>query len=279
MNQPIYEPSRIALAPLTVWGISPPELVTVASEAAYDAIGVKLYSAKARAMPHPMAAGSPMMKETLARLSDTGLSVLDVETFYLEPGMTFDAFGALLDAAAELGAENLLVGVGTPDLSEAGAQFGRLCELARPYGLTPCLEFFPAWIGVPDLARARAILACANHPAGRLLLDTLHAHRTGLSPTQLHDLAPGELCYVQLSDASANEPTDPAALELEAMQGRLLPGEGVIALDQFLAAVEPGLPVSIEVPVRERLGLDDAHVHATACMAAARRVFAGVRPA
>ncbi len=279
MKQPLYDPALIALAPLTVWGISPPELVTVASEAGYDAIGIKLYSAKARAMPHPMAVGSPMMKETLARLSGTGLRVLDIETFYLEAGMTFDAFGALLDAAAELGAENLLVGVATRDLSEAGAQFGRLCELARPYGLTPCLEFFPAWHGVQDLARARAILACANHPAGRLLLDTLHAHRTGLSPARLRELPPGELRYVQLSDASASEPTDLTALEQEAMRGRLLPGEGVIALDEFLGAVEPGLPVSIEVPVRERLGLDDARIHAKACMAAARRVFAGARPA
>jgi hypothetical protein len=45
-------------------------------------------------------------------------------------------------------------------------------------------------------------------------------------------------------------PTDTPALIREARTGRLLPGEGVLPLNDLVAALPPGVPLAIEAPCR-----------------------------
>ncbi len=75
----------IGIAHLTLLRLAPPELVTVAAAAGYDFVGIRVKGVTDGERQYPMEPGSPMSKETLRRLDDTGLTVRDVEILTLRP--------------------------------------------------------------------------------------------------------------------------------------------------------------------------------------------------
>lgn len=267
-------PSRLrVLAPLTTWGISPVELVTVAAAAGYDAVGIKIYSSMQGSMTFPMAPGSPLLREIRARLADTGLSVWDVETFLITPDQPVRTLLPLLETAAALGARHMLCGSMITDPQEGAARFAELCDLAAPLGLSANLEFFAPWTGSSDLPSALATVSAAGRANGKVLIDTLHAWRTGVTTEALRALPAERLAYAQICDAPQAAPTDLAARVREAMEQRLLPGEGSIPLVEMLRALPPLLPVSVEVPRQSSMTLEQAQVHARAALAATDRIL------
>jgi len=102
-------------------------------------------------------------------------------------------------------------------------------------------------------AQARALLEAAGADDAGVLVDALHLARAGGRPADLDALGPGRLPYVQLCDAASAAPadTDPEGLRravAEAVGHRLPPGEGVLPLADLLSRIDPGAPVSLEVP-------------------------------
>ena len=75
----------IGIAHLTLLRLAPPELVTVAAAAGDDFVGIRVKADNDGERQYPMEPGSPMSKETLRRLDDTGLTVRDVEILTLRP--------------------------------------------------------------------------------------------------------------------------------------------------------------------------------------------------
>ena len=261
------------LAPLTVWGISPVDLVRVAASSGYDAVGIKIYSAMQAAMPFPLTPGSALMRELQAALADTGLTVWDVETFLLEPQRPVRELQPLLDIAAHLSARHLLCGSMITDPQQGAEHFAELCDLAAPLELSANLEFFVSWPGASDLPGALATVVAADRPNGKLLIDTLHAWRSHVSPQMLQALPAERLGYVQICDAASTPPPDLAARVREAMEQRLLPGTGSIPLVAMLQALPRHLPVSVEVPCQPHMTLAQAHAHASAALQATDRVL------
>ena len=80
-----------------------------------------------------------------------------------------------------------------------------------------------------------------------MLVDNLHLSRAGHVPADLTEVDPHLLPYIQVCDAPF-QPADPGipALLHEALNGRLLPGEGGLPIDELLAAV-PAVPISLEL--------------------------------
>ncbi len=267
------KPRLRVLAPLTVWGISPVELISVAAAAGYDAVGIKIYSSMQGAMTFPVAPGSRLAQDIRARLADTGLTVWDVETFLISPDSPVKSLLPLLEAAAAIGARHLLCGSVIRNPQEGAAKFAELCDLAAPLGLTANLEFFSPWIGASDLPSALATVSAANRANGKVLLDTLHCWRTGVSTQALCAVPTERLAYAQVCDAPQAAPATPEDRVREAMEGRLLPGEGDIPLVDMLRALPPGLPVSVEVPRQAHMNLEQAHVHAKAALAATDQIL------
>ena len=68
---------------LTLLGVSPPDLVTVAAAAGFDAVGLRISPAADGERPWPVWPGSPMLAETIRRCADTGIRVLDAEAVRL----------------------------------------------------------------------------------------------------------------------------------------------------------------------------------------------------
>ena len=97
-----------SLAPLTAIQLTPPELVDAASRTGYDGVGLRLSPFRPGEAQHPMFGDAPMLRETEARLRDTGLSVLDIEVMLLTPERDVRDFEAVFETGKRLGAQHAL---------------------------------------------------------------------------------------------------------------------------------------------------------------------------
>jgi sugar phosphate isomerase/epimerase len=237
----------LSLANLTVPDADPLRQIEAAADAGFDAVGLCLNPSDRRgAILVRDAAQRRLAKE---RLSERQISVLDVEIFPLEPQTEVAALLPVLEASAALGARFILVTGNDGDEARACDNYAALCELAAPLGLRPMLEFI-TWRPLRDIDQARRWLRRAGHPAGGICVDALHLFRSGGTVADLRIDAKA-IGYVQLCDAAALDSAkalSDAELMHEARNDRRLPGQGVLPLGAFLAALPPDLPISVEVP-------------------------------
>src|SRR5262245_17037386 len=131
----------ISLAHLTVLDTTPPELVTVAAAAGFRTIGIRLTATPSVGVPpYDMLREGPLLRETLLRLRDTGVSVLDTEFLRFEPERPVDVPEGFLEVSARLDAKNVLVMSALPGEADTIARFAALCDRAATYDLHVCLE-------------------------------------------------------------------------------------------------------------------------------------------
>jgi sugar phosphate isomerase/epimerase len=242
----------ISLAHLTVLDTTPPELITVAAAAGFRTVGIRLTATPSVGVPpYDVLHEGPLLRETLRRMADTGVSVLDTEFLRFEPDRPVGVPEGFLEVSARLGAKNVLVMSAEPDEARTLERFGDLCDRAASYGLQVCLEF-AIYTGVRTLAHAAQMVARSKRPNASVLVDALHFSRSGGLPAHIRDVDPALFRYAQICDASADMPgpTDTPALIREARTGRLLPGEGVLPLRELVAALPAGVPLAIEAPCR-----------------------------
>jgi sugar phosphate isomerase/epimerase len=242
----------ISLAHLTVLDTTPPELVAVAAAAGFRSIGIRLTATPSVGVPpYDMLHEGPMLRETLERMADTGVSVLDTEFLRFEPDQPVGIPEGFLEVSARLGAKHVLVMSAEPDEARTIDRFGDLCDRAAQYGLYVGLEF-AVYTGVRTLAHAAQIVGKAKRANASVLVDALHFSRSGGIPAHIRAADPSLFRYAQICDASLDMPgpTDTPNLIREARTGRLLPGEGVLPLAELVAALPAGAPLAIEAPCR-----------------------------
>jgi sugar phosphate isomerase/epimerase len=180
-------------------------------------------------------------QEVRRRLDDTGLVALDMEPVFVTPDG--DHGDRMVEAAAVVGARNLLVVARGVDEARFIERFGELCDLAAPHGIGCSVEFM-AFMSTRSLADALAVLDAVDRPNGAVLIDNLHLDRTGGSVDDVRSIAPSRLPYVQLCDA----PSEPGQnLVVEALDGRLVLGAGALPIGPLLAALPAHTACSMEI--------------------------------
>jgi len=245
-------PRPISLAHLTILDTTPPELVSVAAAAGFRTIGIRLTATPSVGVPpYDCLHDGPLLRETLARMADTGVSVLDTEFLRFEPELPVGIPEGFLEVSARLGAKYVLVMSAEPVEACTLERFVDLCDRAAQYRLNVCLEF-AIYTGVRTLAHADEMVARSKCDNAFVLIDALHFSRSGGLPAHVGTIAPARFRYAQICDAGPDmpAPTDTPALIREARTGRLLPGEGVLPLKELVAALPPDLPLAIEAPCR-----------------------------
>ena len=243
---------EISLAHLTVLDTTPPELVTVAAAAGFRTIGIRLTATPSVGVPpYDILHDGPLLRETLRRLADTGVSVLDTEFLRFEPEYPVGIPDGFLEVSARLGAHNVVVMSAEPDEVRTLERFCELCDRAAQYGLHVGLEF-AIYTGVRTLAHAAQVVARSKRPNASVLIDALHFSRSGGIPAHVAQIDPALLRYAQICDAAPEMPGpgDTPALIREARTGRLLPGEGVLPLRELVAALPATAPLAVEAPCR-----------------------------
>jgi sugar phosphate isomerase/epimerase len=247
------DPRLLSIAHLTVLDATPPELVTAAAGAGFDAVGIRVWPG-ADEPAYPMLGDTPMMGETIARLADTGTSVLDVEVLRLRPDSRMDDALRILDAGARLQARGVLVICNDPEEDRLVERFAAVCEAAGARGLRACLEFM-IFSSVKTIADAQRVLNRAGHPAGAILVDALHLQRSGGTPADVSAVAPERLPYAQLCDGPFQPILPDSAVALtEARTGRLFPGDGELPLAELLGVLPAGASLAVEAPVADLAG-------------------------
>ncbi|MFT4115234.1 MAG: sugar phosphate isomerase/epimerase [Bradyrhizobium sp.] len=241
--------NKRALAQLTVLELNPPETVTAGAEAGFDAVGLRLHPVRPDDTVYPMNGDTPMMRETLARMGDTGITILDLEVMRLVREKDPKDFLPFFETGQRLGASRVLTLIDERDDGLSTELLARAADLAAPFGLTLGLEFMP-WIGVNNLAQATKIAKAAGRKNVGLLVDSLHLSRSGGSPKDLASVPADLISFAQICDAPAAIPPNLDAIADEAKFERLMPGEGGLPLREFLAGLPSGIPISVEAPLR-----------------------------
>ncbi len=258
----------ISLAAGNVQEFPPADMVTAAAAAGFDCTGIWVEPAEWTA---------DTGREVRLRLDDAGIGVLDVEVIWIHAGKPLDDLKRIIDVGGEIGAGYGLVVSSDEDDDGTKRAFAELCDHAQGAGLTLVLEFLPI-TAVRTLQQAVDIVSDVARPNGRLLIDTLHLARTGGSVEAVRALDPALFPYLQIADAPLKAPgTDYDSLLHEAVDGRLLPGEGELPIRELLAVLPGRLALSPEI--RSRLLRDqypDIVDRARAIADATRRFIAGL---
>ncbi len=267
-----------SMAYLTATAFTAPQAVEVAAEVGYQQVGLRLLPNGAGAIFQPMLDAPDVLRETLARLKDTGVQVYDLEIIRI--GANFDpyAFQRLFELGAQLGAKAVLVAGDDTDLARLAASYAKLCEVMQPYGLTADLEFMP-WTAVHNANTALSVIRAAGTPANAgILVDGIHFGRSHTTLADIAALPPSLLHYAQLCDATPGTSFTEAELIHTARVQRFLPGEGGIDLTGLFNALPRTLPVSVEIPSEPLIAQMGPKAWARHCLEASKAFVAGLNP-
>ncbi|MDE1165624.1 MAG: TIM barrel protein [Pseudomonas sp.] len=258
-----------ALAQLTALACNPAQMVDLAARTGYDQAGVRLLPVAPGAVAYNLMDDPALLRETLARMDDTGVKIFDLELIRIGEGFDVERYLPFFEVGARLGAQAVLVAGDDPDHARMVDHYAALCDAMQPYGLSADLEFMP-WTAVRDLDTALHIVNAADRPNGGILVDALHFDRSNSRIEQLADIPAHWLHYAQICDGPAQRPTTNEGLIKAARSERLLPGEGAIDLKRLWQALPQDLPVSVEIPHDVRVAQMGVEAWARAALVAAK---------
>lgn len=233
---------------LTALDLDPAAFVRAAAAAGFVSVSLRTIHV---AGGEPAWAAAPLDAAALGRLAaDLGVAVHAIEAVAIGPGSPADPAGLdhALDDGAELGAAWCYAFVDDDDVPRRRDAIAAIAERCAARGMRLLVEAMP-YRGVrTSLEAARDT---ADAPAAGVLVDTLHASRTGETASTIATLA-DRVPVLQLCDAPAAPPAaspDPALhpYQYEARHARRLPGDGGLPLADFVAALPDAL-VTVEAP-------------------------------
>ena len=263
---------QFTLAYLTTAPLGAPEALLLAHKLGYYAVGIRLAPLTPGGDFSPLGENPVLLRQTIDRIKDTGVTVFDVEGVRLDEQFRSGSFDRQLAVAGELGAKAISVIGDDPDERRLVDAFAGICDAAAPYHLAVALEFMP-YSRVPDSNSALRILRQVQRSNAKILFDFLHANRSKMTREDLAAIPREWLSHAQLCDAPAEIPTTREGLIHTARRGRLLPGAGGIDVRDMVQDLPDGLPLSIEIPNAEQLALHGTEEWARLALSATRRAL------
>ena len=264
---------------LTALNLKPEDLAIQAHRAGYSAIGIRINPISKGSVAYPYKAGSAEIKAFKNLLNDLGMRVQGVDGFALNSFTDPMQFQAIFDTCGELGIKSLCICGDAPDKEKFANMFGKLCDMAAPYGFRIDLEFM-AWRTIGTLEQAYELVKMADRKNGTIAVDSLHLYRSGGTAADIDKVPARFLGDIHLCDAVRTPPIDMKLIQMvregranldstsgtpkgfeglvrEAREGRLLPGDGELPLVDFMKHMPRSCAIGVEVPVP---GLDSQTV-------------------
>lgn len=260
----------LSLHQLTALALSPAGLIDLAADLGCSHVGLFTCLPPGIATRFPCISTDQQEAVVAERLQARGVRLNNAEVFALRAGIELDGYREGLQRASRLGARVATVHIHEPSPVLARTMLAQFCDLAAEQGLRAALEF-TSFSGVRSLDAALDLLDQLQHPAVCVALDALHFFRNGGRPSQLQDLRPGQIGYLQLCDGPLQAPDD---LYHEAVAARRIPGAGDFPLVELLVQAGPEVMLDVEVP-RQADQINGSSVTdcAAAAVTAARQIM------
>jgi sugar phosphate isomerase/epimerase len=224
----------LLLAAGSMLDADPLTLIDAAAGAGFDGVGLRLTSDA-----DGLVARDADLAAYVERARQQRIAIHDVEVHRIDSTKTDPA--PLIEAAATLGAEAVLVVSDLADVHGTERALGAFADRCRSAGVVAAVEYM-AWTTPSSPALA---VRLAEVTGAQIVVDVLHHHRLGASAAELADVvASGLLAWVQLADGVAGHPAD---LIDEARHHRLPPGEGELPLVELLDALAGDVTFTVEV--------------------------------
>ena len=243
----------ISLAHPTLPDLSPPELVHVAANTGYDAVGFRVVGLDAKTAEASIFKDEALLRATAAALESSGVSVLDVEVIAIGPDTRAADFRPLFEAGSRLGARYVVAVSMDSDEARVIQRYGELCTLAQTYGLGIAFEFMMRG-GIRTLDAAHRVVTGAGCSNGGVLVDALHFYRAGTTVADLAGLDPGLFPYMQINDVQDLEAARSASPS--ASVRKVLPGTGDLRLSELLQPLPNGIPIAVVKVDYDSVGVD-----------------------
>lgn len=245
---------RVGIEFISVLGLDPIRFIDTARELDCRWVGMGLEpiaSCKGIDANWSLRKDAALRKNLIAVMRAQGVGISVAEGFVALPGVDFPALAAPdLEIFAELGATRANFLTVDADTARATDQCAKFVELAATFGMSTTIEFLPGLPLVNDLPSALGMIEAVGRPDLRVLLDAMHVFRSGASVSDIANLDPAVIGYVQLCDVPLSAaPEDYAD---EARFERLPPGEGELPLQAFVDALPTDVFVGLELPMRSR---------------------------
>lgn len=270
---------KFSLAYLTLPGVDPVNQIRIAKETGYDYVGLRTIPMHLPSEPKFIMHEDPVLfQQTKKALQEYGIELWDIELARIRPDLDVNEYEPAFEAAAALGAKNVLSSIWTRNKYYYTQQTGYVAEMAKKYGLNVNIEFLP-WAGVRNLQEAITLLDNLQMDNLYIMLDTLHAGRAGVTAEEIRRTDPKYFQYIHICDGPAGPNGDPVLDDIEdermlhtARSARLYPGEGIMDIAGMVKAL-PELTISIELPNLMRIRELSMEGHAKECLEATKFYF------
>ena len=207
---------------------------------------------------------TPANKKVLkTAIRDTGLLVANIDPFIILANTNISDFIPKLELGVDIGAQGLSAVLLDTNEQRTIDRLGELCGLSRRLGLRVAIEFMalsPAW---NTLEKAVELIRLLNCPNLGLSIDLLHLIRSGGTIADVAGVAPELIYNVQLCDSM--DLGCHADYGVEAMAGRLAPGDGRFPLAELIDVLPANLMLELEVPQSGNRPAQERVRHAVAC--------------
>lgn len=262
-----------SLAYLTLPGTHPLDQIQIAALCGYQGVGLRTLSQNWPTDKTWSLSNPDLFKEIKNTLHDTGIKLFDIELGRIASGVSVSDFETDFAKAEELGAQYVTASVWTDDQLFAKSEFKKMAKLAALYHLTLAVEFVP-FSAIKDLGQTLQWMAEVQEPNVKILVDVLHAYRTGITATQLQKLRPNQIGCVHLCDGPAFIPPlgHPDMIGVT-RSGRLYPGDGAIPIHKILKNMPLPPYYAIELPNQEEMAKRGKIGHAKNCLERMKAYF------
>jgi sugar phosphate isomerase/epimerase len=228
--------NKLINSPQNLGTTAPMDYVYATRNAGYEAIGIRLYRAPGRTYNFNPIVGYPaLMRDVKKAISELGLEMYDIYSYYLQPEMEWDIIMPTLDFAGELGAKYLLVIGDDDEWNRMCDNMARICEKIKPMGIRAVIEAYATKL-TPMATAVKFCEDCKAYDVG-LCMDPRQGFRDEkeYSNVALKDVDRALLPYAQINDSTPY-----------GTNNGILPGEGQVPLFEYLDALPEGIDLSTE---------------------------------
>jgi len=237
----------LGLDHLSVNSMPPLDFARLAAQAGYQSLSLfsECLSINPFAFPYWSLVDDAALRRDLRHvLDDLGIGVVVGEGCAIRPDRDVTECQPIIEAFRELGARRLNLLSFEPDLARDFDQMCRFVELAALMDMDVCIEF-SARPGRPKLDAFMARIDATGMANLSALIDAMHFFAAGHRAEELSAFPLSRLTHLQLCDIRLDEISD--YMEA-ALHERLIPGDGSLPLGSLIAALPPGIGISLEIP-------------------------------